>query len=585
MPRGERPLDGGPLREFAAGLRQLRVDAGSPTYRELGARACYSPSVISDAAGGRKLPTLAVTLAYVTACDGDVAAWEARWRALTEPVVEVAEDPCPYVGLSAFQPDDAELFFGRERLVRQVLGQLRERRFVGVFGASGAGKSSLLRAGVAASSEWNPVVVVPGPHPFAELASRFALPVDELSGDPADVSMVLRQHAVDLLIVDQFEEIFTLCGEEERGRFIAALMHPALRVLIGVRADFYGHCGQYPDLVNALDGGQVLVGPMSADELRRAIIRPAAVADCVVEEALVTRLIADVGHQAGALPLLSHALRETWHRRQGISLTLAAYEKTGGLHHALAQSAEQTFTSLTPAEQDQARQLFLRLVALGDGTEDTRRRVPATELDDVPDMPVSALTAARLITHGRDGVEIAHEALIRHWPRLAEWLADDRDGLRVHRQLTEAADVWISLDRDDDVLYVGNRLARAREWAADHQTALSGRERDFLRASESLERVAIAVDRRRNRRLRTLAIALAVLFLLAAGTAAVAVHAVIAERTTEKQRDTAVLDGVALTIPGIESTGDQVLAHSLLGTMPESQWQLYFPGLEYRSPC
>jgi hypothetical protein len=544
MPRGERPLENGPLREFAAGLRELRIGAGSPTYRELSEQARYSPSVLSDAAGGRKLPTLAVTLAYVTACGGDVAEWEARWRSLTAPV-PAGGGPCPYVGLSTFQADDAGLFFGRERLVLQVLGQLRERRFVGVFGASGAGKSSLLRAGIAASDEHSALVVVPGARAFDDVAARLATSADELAQEPSNLARVLRDHGYDLLVVDQFEEVFTLCGEADRAGFIAALMDPTLRVVLGVRADFYGHCGQYPELVTALDGAQVLVGPMTPDELRRAIIRPAAVADCVVEEALVTRLVADVGNQAGALPLLSHVLRETWHRRQGISLTVAAYEKTGGLQHALAQSAEQTFTALTPAQQLRARQLFLRLVTL----DDTRRRVAAAELDEDPDLPLVELTAARLITHDRHGVEITHEALIRHWPRLAGWLADDREGLRVHRRLTEAADVWASLDHDDEALYVGNRLVRAQEWADDHDSALSGQERDFLRASQSLARHAVTVARRRTRRLRILAAAMAVLFVIATGTAVVAVKAEAAQQATEQARTAAVLDRAAAQIP------------------------------------
>ncbi|MFC0429714.1 WD40 repeat domain-containing protein [Kutzneria buriramensis] len=551
MPRGERPLDNGPLREFAAGLRELRIGAGNPTYRELSERAHYSPSVLSDAAGGRKLPTLAVTLAYVTACGGDAAEWEARWRSLTAPA-PAGGGPCPYVGLSTFQAGDAGLFFGRERLILQVLGQLRERRFVGVFGASGAGKSSMLRAGVAASDECSALVVVPGARPFDDVAARLAASADELAQDPSNLARVVHDHGYDLLVVDQFEEVFTLCGEADRAAFIAALMDPTLRVVIGVRADFYGHCGRYPELVAALDGAQVLVGPMSADELRRAIIRPAGVAGCVVEEALVTRLVADVGNQGGALPLLSHVLRETWRRRQGISLTLTGYEKTGGLQHALAQSAEQTFTALTPAQQLRARQLFLRLVSLGDVTHDTRRRVPTAEVGDDPDLPLAELTAARLITHDRHGAEITHEALIRHWPRLAGWLADDRDGLRVHRRLTEAADVWESLDQDDEALYVGNRLARAQEWADDHDSALSARERDFLRASRSLERSAATVARRRTRRLRILAVALAALFVFAAGTAAVAVNAESAQQATEKQRQEAVLDSVYNLIPTID---------------------------------
>ncbi|GGP71857.1 nSTAND1 domain-containing NTPase [Saccharothrix coeruleofusca] len=548
MPRGERPLDVGdsPLLRFAADLRSLRDKAGGHSYRQLGARAHYSATTLSDAAGGRKLPSLAVTLAYVRACEGDVAEWEDRWHRVAaevlpspEPAPEEAHPP--YAGLAAFRVEDAEWFFGRDRFLEDLLSKVRARRFVAVFGASGAGKSSLLRAGLVPRFEGTAVVTTPS-----------ALGVDP---DALD-------QAADLVIVDQFEEVFTLCPDAgRRAAFVEALLAAPFRVVLGVRADFYGHCGQHPALVDALADGQLLLGPMGPEELRQAIMRPAVKASCTVETALVSRLVADATGQAGVLPLLSHALLETWRRRRGTTLTLAGYEAAGGVQHAIAQTAERTYTSLEKQQRVLARQVFLRLTALGDGTEDTKRRLPRGELDaDVDvDVVLDRLAHARLLTLDRDGVEIAHEALIRSWPRLRGWLAEDRDGLRTMRQLSEAAATWESLGRDPDALYRGTRLDTAVEWTQRSGARTSTRERDFLDASLAARDRERALAHRRTRRLRQLVALLLALLVLAAGATTLAVRS---QRAVVEQRNSSVARYVAYEAQSKLGT-DQNLANQL----------------------
>ncbi|RSM52829.1 hypothetical protein DMH03_39125 [Amycolatopsis sp. WAC 01376] len=529
MPRRERPLGPGDdvVVSFAADLRLLREKAGGPTYRELSSRAGYSAAALSEAAGGRKLPGLAVTTAYVTACGGDVPAWEERWRAVAAGLAATSgehdDSELPYLGLAAFQTADAARFFGRERLVAELTGKLAERRLVGVFGASGSGKSSVLRAGLAAASERPVVIRTPGAHPLAE-----------------DLDAAGR-----LLIIDQFEEVYTLCRDQvERERFVDALLALArdehgTRVVLGVRADFYGHLCRHAGLVEALTDAQVMVGPMTADELRTAIVEPAVRAGCRVEAALVTTLVADATGQPAMLPLVSHALLETWRRRQGITLTSAAYEAAGGILNAIARTAESVYTDLEPDRQSVVRQIFLRLTALGEGTEDTKRRLNRRELDADPATTevLERLADARLLVLDRDGVEIAHEALIRSWPRLRDWLAEDREGHRLHRQLAEATELWESVDRDKGSLYRGTRLGLAAEWAAREPDALSAREQEFLQSGLDAEAEETAVGRKRTRRLRRLVALLGVLLLLAG----VAVgYAVDAGRTATDQRNVAL---------------------------------------------
>ncbi|MET9629749.1 hypothetical protein ABZX92_20025 [Lentzea sp. NPDC006480] len=541
MPRPERPLgpEDSALLGFAADLRRLREKAGKPTYRELSKQAHYSVTVLSDAASGRKLPTLAVTLAYVEACGGDAEEWRQRWHELSE---ELSAPPAegvraPYLGLAAFQVEDSDRFFGRDVLIAELRERLGERRFLGVFGASGSGKSSLLRAGLVARTHGPSVVFTPGARPREECALRMA----ELTGarvgqvlqdleDPAALHVYLGMAGSEVLVVvDQFEEIFTLCrSEEERAWFVEALVHAAdkhARVVIGVRADFYGHCGRYPLLVKALQDSQVLVGPMSGDELRQAITQPAAHEGCVLDTVLVARLVAEAAGQPAALPLVSHALLETWRRRRGLRLTIEGYEEAGGLQHAITRSGEEVYASLDPAGQAAARQIFVRLTALGEGTADTKRRVARESLDD-SDLTVHVLeklAAARLVTIDDSTVELTHEALIRSWPRLRDWLSDDRAGLRLHRQLSEATESWAAVGHDPGALYRGVRLASARDWAAANPEALTPRENRFLTASLDAEAAEQSSARKRNRRLRQLVAALTVFVLLTtiAGAAAV----------------------------------------------------------------
>ncbi len=597
MPRPERPLDPGddPLLEFAADLRRLREKAGNPTYRELGRRAHYSAGTLSEAAGGKKMPSLAVALAYVRACDGPEPEWEARWHDVTErtrpgvsdsPVVSLKGESAPYIGLTAFGPDDSSRFFGRERLVEKLVARLSGQRFLAVLGASGSGKSSLLRAGLlpAVRKESVTLLVTPGSRPLQECAVQFGAALGlapggllaEFTEHPRNLGLAARQLVADregdvVLVVDQFEEVFTLCQDaEERERFLSALVaattdpESRTRVVLGIRTDFYTHCARHPELVEAMQDAQILVGPMNTEELRQAISRPAIDAGYRVENALVSRLVADATGQAGVLPLLSHALLETWCRRHGNTLTLTGYESTGGIERSVAQTSEHTFTALSERQQRLANQIFLRMTALGEGTEDTKRRITRDEVDaDDPDVAVvlDRLASSRLVTLDDNGIEIAHEALIRGWPRLREWLAEDREGLRVHRQLTEATDAWESVGRDDGWLHRGARLSIAREWASGHDTALSQRERRFLDASVAIENREQAIARRRTRRLRQLVALLAVLLVLAT---AATVYAVRAEQTATSQRNSALAQKVAGQATEMRATNPALAAQLAL---------------------
>ncbi|MEU0880596.1 XRE family transcriptional regulator [Lentzea sp. NPDC005914] len=495
MPRGERPLDEGdsPLLLFAAELRQLRTNAGRPSYRELSRRAHFSASTLSDAAGGRKLPGLDVTLAYVRACHGNETTWEQRWHDLAVVMAQSrsTEGPSPYVGLNPFTTEDADRFFGREALTHTLLDRLDRQRFIAVFGASGEGKSSLLRAGIAAKFP-NAVVCAPGQDPDAAIA-------DALARNP------------DLLVVDQFEELFTLCENEvQRSAFLDALLAADCRRVIAVRSDFYPRCAQYPKLADALTDAQVLLGTMTPDELRRAITQPAATVGCTVETALLTTLVAEAAGRSGVLPLVSHALLETWHRRRGNTLTLAGYQAAGGIQGALAQSAEAAFATLDEEEQRLAKQLLLRLSADG-----TKRPIPRQDV--VGEEVLNVLADTRLITVDENTVEVTHEALFRAWPRLRAWLDEDREGLRTHRRLTDAARTWQELGRDGDSLYRTSRLAETTEWVARAQPELTTTERDFISASKTRER-------RRSRRQRWAAVGLTALLVATTATAVVALQ-------------------------------------------------------------
>ncbi|WP_436498924.1 nSTAND1 domain-containing NTPase [Actinokineospora sp. HUAS TT18] len=514
MPRGERRLDGedSALVRFAVDLRRLREKAGSPSYRELARRAHYSSTTLSDAASGRQLPTLAVALAYVRACEGAIDEWESRWR---EVAAELSADPvpadavAPYVGLAALGPQDADRFHGRSTLLDDLADRVARGRFVAVVGASGVGKSSLLRAGLIArvrAEGRTAVLMTPGPRPMAGLTAK-------LDGLPAD----------SLLVIDQFEELFTLCQDrDERVRFLEAIGQT--RVVIGLRADFVAHCADHPELLSAMTDAQVMVGAMSTEELRHMVVAPATRLGYTVEDALVEAIVAEAAGRAAVLPLVSHALLETWRRRNGGVLTLADYRAAGGIRGALAQTAEACYSALSERRQCLARELFLRLTAFGEGTEDTKRRISRDELDTTdPDTTAVLATVAdaRLITLDESTVELTHDALITAWPRLHQWLAADRDGLRVHRKLTEATHTWQSLDQDPGVLYRGAQLTIAREWVAAGRV-LNPAELAFLDAGIDLEARELRAAARRDRQLRFLTVGLVVLLLVAIGLTVVA---------------------------------------------------------------
>ena len=462
-----------------------------------------------------------------------------------------ADVPCPYKGLVPFDADDADVFFGREQLVEELVDRLDEAPFLAVVAPSGNGKSSLVRAGVVPELErrngrLHPALFSPGEHPLAELAA---------AGD------------ADLLVVDQFEEVFTLCrDEDERRTFIDALLGAAkrgLRVVVALRADFYGHCAAYPRLAAALEDRQALVGPMSEDELRRAIERPAERAGLLLEPGLVEGILRDVVGEPGALPLLSHSLLETWKRRSGRVLTLVGYLQAGGVQGAITKTAETVYReALSPDQQALARNIFLRLTELGHGTEDTRRRVAIAELVPRPehqndvDEVLRRLADARLVTIGEGTVEVAHEALIRHWPTLRAWLDEDREGRLVHRRLGEAARDWETTDRDPALLYRGPRLAGASDWANAHDGELNELEREFLSTSRDTELRDIAATRKRNRRLR----------ILLAGALVALAGAVVGGLLALDQRNAA--RDIALTADaqrlGAEALTDERLDRALL---------------------
>ncbi|MFF2197456.1 hypothetical protein [Streptomyces sp. NPDC058157] len=574
MARKERPLEGedGPLLEFATDLRRLRHEAGSPPYRDMAGRAHYSVATLSGAAAGRRLPSLDVTLAYVRACGGDADAWERRWRAAA---VELAADGCgpgpagaaaaaadgpglPYVGLAPFRTEDAGLFFGRERLVEDLFAALTRHRVVALVGASGAGKSSLLHAGLlprlhADTPARAVTVLTPGPHPLDR--ARRALDDDrpESGADRAAAPGAAER----VLIVDQFEEVFTVCADpDERSRFVTGLVAAARRpgsghrVVLGVRADFYAHCTRHPELVDVLREAQVVVGPMSAAELRRAVVEPARRAGLTVEGGLQATLVAHAHGQVGVLPLLSHSLLETWRRRRGAALTLDGFHAAGGFEGALAQSAEALYDSLSAPQQRLARRVFVHLIALGEGTEDTKRPVDRAELgEDADTRTVLARAAAlRLLTLGDGAVELTHEALIRAWPRLRGWLTDDREGLRRHRQLADAARAWEAVGRDPGALLRGAPLALARELTAAGGPVLTAAEAEFLAAGAAAEAAAGDSARRRTRRLRLLVGALAGLVVVSAVATGSAVRA---EDEVTRQRNDAVAQNLAETSAGV----------------------------------
>ena len=593
-------------------LKYLRRRAGL-TQRELSIAVGYSDAQISRLEQNDRLPDLAtLTARFIPALHAEdqpeVAARLMELAATVRREDAPAAGLPPYKGLYYFDEADAEWFFGREELTETLINHINtglqsDQHFLAVVGASGSGKSSVVRAGLIPalrwqqpSSGWPVYVITPTAHPLDALAAGLQGEVrrgttlrkfvDELVRQPQALDSAFQHIAEDtgaahiLLVVDQFEELFTLCrSEAEQTAFVENLLTAALQpdgvaiILIVLRADFYAHCARFDLLRQALSKYQEYIGPMTAEELRRAIEEPAQRGHWELEQGLVEFLLHDVGAEAGhapepgALPLLSHALLATWQRRRGHKLTLSGYTASGGIRGAIAETAEAVFRDqLEPEQRIIARQIFLRLTELGDEstTADTRRRVSFDELASSPEdreqvhEVLMTLADARLITTDQEAAEVAHEALIREWPTLRNWIDENREGLRLHRHLTEAAQEWESLGRDPGGLYRGARLAQALEWSNSHQDDLNMLEASFLEASQALanqeaaereaqrqreleaarklaenERVRAEEQTQSNRRLKQRAVYLAIAFVIVGVLALVA--SVLRQRASQAE--------------------------------------------------
>jgi WD40 repeat protein/transcriptional regulator with XRE-family HTH domain len=535
-------------------LRFLRRRTGL-TQMELAIAVGYSNTQISRLEQNERLPDIpTIEARFVSALElEEEPKTVARLLDLAANVRREdapATGSSPYKGLNYFDESDADLFMGREQLTAKLTERVlslasttspEASRFLAIVGASGSGKSSLVRAGLVsalrwnrASTDWQVHILTPTAHPLENLAAALthesnsvtatAALMDDLARDERSLQIFAKRildsknGARLLLVVDQFEELFALCRlEEERVAFIENLLTAASQadgpviVVITLRADFYAPCANYPPLREALAAEQEYIGAMNDEELRRAIEEPAQRGRWELEPGLVDLLLHDVGREPGALPLLSHALFETWQRRRGRMMTLSGYTSSGGVRGAIAETAEAVFADqFTHEQQAIARRIFLRLTELGDeaGAGDTRRRATFDELILKPEEAATthavlkSLADARLITTSEDAAEVAHEALIREWPTLHSWLEENREGLRLHRQLTEAAQAWSQMNHDPDLLYRGARLAQIREWAAPYQEEMNELEHEFLAASiETSEHQAAEREAQRQREL------------------------------------------------------------------------------------
>ena len=572
-----------PLRRGRERLSRGLPDQGRPGARPLGGRPGARP-VRQALAAERRRPSRSWPRGLRLGTSAPEAeAFAVAARKALEPTAIVsprrAEERNPYKGLRAFTEADAPDFFGRGALTRRLVTRLSEAgpgsRFLAVVGPSGGGKSSVVRAGLvpairqgALEGQEDPFIaeMIPGAHPIDELEAallRIAVrPVPRLH-DRLDsgsrglleaVDLVAPGHAGVVLVVDQFEEVFTLTTEErERELFLEALRvatadpESRLRVVVTLRADFYDRPLVYPRFGELLAERTEAVPPLTPDELEQAIRGPVERGGVRPEPGLVAEMIADVAHQPGALPLLQYALTELFERRNEDRLTLTAYQELGGITGALSARAERIFEATDQQGRRATKQTFLRLVTLGEGRQDTRRRVTRSELDaldverEAIDIVVDTFGRHRLLTFDREPstreptVEIAHEALLSAWGRLRTWIDDAREDLRQERSLARAAAEWRGSDGDKSFLSRGARLEQLETWAATTDLAIGRSERAYLKASvdqrdqerdeeERRREREVRIERRSTRRLRGLVAIFAAAALIAGSLTVVATN-------------------------------------------------------------
>ncbi|MFM9368929.1 AAA family ATPase [Streptomyces sp. Da 82-17] len=647
--------DSGARAAFAERLALLYTEAGNPPLKrvaesvvrlqrvdERGRPVRVSAQRISDWRRAKNVPAQFAALAVVlnvlipearrerptpvTPGLYDMAQWQRLWaRAVADPVseragtsttsAEDAERPvaeaatgssvCPYRGLASYREQDAQWFFGRERSTEALVAQLRTAEESGglvmLVGASGAGKSSLLSAGLVPAVQGGalgdgagPVLqCVPGAAPFAEIARRIpelerAISAAKWSAETesgtAEFAEAVRESVSawagregasagpPVLVVDQFEEVFTLCPDVAERRAFIRLLHavcspaapgerPPALVVLGIRADFYEECLRYPELADALQHRHMVLGPLTPAELRKAVTGPAKAVGLELESGLAELIVREVtadgprgAHDAGVLPLLSHALLATWQRRKTGRLTLAGYRAAGGIQGAVAATAERAWTGLDPGARTAARLLLLRLVRLGEDTQATRRRGTRRQLAEESTDPgkteqsLEALVRARLVTLDSGTVEITHEALLHAWPRLRDWIDADRSDHLLRQRLEEDGKAWEDSGRDSALLYRGSRLEQARAWAkCAGDTYLTRSAVEFLAASERLRKRTAWISRS--------AVAALVVLAMVAGVAAV---------VAGQERDEAVFEQVTAQADRVQDTDPSLSAQLAL---------------------
>ena len=436
---------------------------------------------------------------------------------------------CPYRGLRYFREEDADFFFGREAFAERLLEAVANRHLVAVAGASGSGKSSVVRAGLVPRLRrgshdrvWGIATVFPRERPLHSLAAALLprlepemsgverlLEVNKLADHLSDGSVGLRdviarvlegQPGTDsfLLVVDQWEELYTLCRDDAtRKRFIDTVLAAAgegpLTVVITLRGDFYGEALSYRPLADRLQDSVLNLGPMTRPEMERAVVEPARKVGLAFEDGLIDRILDAVEEQPGSLPLLEFVLTELWEHQRGRLLVNRAYDEMGELQGAIARRADDIYDSATPEEQELLHRVFKELVRPGDLSADTRRRATFAEIGEQAMPIIQRMVDARLLVSGHDRatgedtVEVAHEALIRHWERLRRWLESDRDFLVWRDRLRQTRDLWRQLNRDRGGLLRGTALANARRWRAERSGDLSAKDLEFIDESARAE--------------------------------------------------------------------------------------------------